>query len=67
MSYKIQLKTGKAVEKEHLPFYHQMKKKHKCISDEKFVEGIAKAHIKEFPKGDYYTELAKMEKKLKSK
>lgn len=71
MTYKLQLAKGKKVEREHLPFYKQLKKENqktgKCASDEKFTEGIAKAHIKEFPKGDYYKELAKMEKKLKKK
>jgi hypothetical protein len=57
MSYKIQLHKGKIVEKEHLPFYHKMKKTHKCVSDEKFVEGISKAHLKEDKL--YYTKLKK--------
>lgn len=52
-----QLKMGKKIEKEHLPFYHKMKKKHECVSDEKFTEGIAKAHIKEDKR--YYTKLKK--------
>jgi hypothetical protein len=65
MTYNQQLKKGRAVEKEHLAFYHQIKKKDKLPSDKKFTEGIAKAHIKEFPKGNYYDELSKMEKKLK--
>jgi hypothetical protein len=65
MSYKLQLAKGKKVEREHLDFYHQIKKKDKFPSDKKFTEGIAKAHIKEFPKGNYYDELSKMEKKLK--
>ena len=61
MSYKIQLAKGRKVEREHLPFYHQIKKEHKeegkCPSDTKFVEGIAKAHIKEDK--NYYDKLNK--------
>jgi len=61
MSYKLQLKKGKKVEKEHLPFYHQIKKDKmktgKCPTDEKFTEGIAKAHIKE--DRSYYDKLQK--------
>jgi hypothetical protein len=57
MSYKLQLRKGKKVEKEHLPFYHKLKKNHKCVSDEKFVEGIAKAHLKEDK--NYYDKLNK--------
>lgn len=71
MAYKQELKMGRKVEKEHLPFYRQIKKQNqktgKCPTENQFVEGIAKAHIQEFPKGNYYSELAKMEKKLKSK
>lgn len=53
MSY--QLKLGKKVEREHLPFYRKIKKSGKLPSEEKFVEGIAKAHISEDKK--YYTKL----------
>jgi hypothetical protein len=65
MSYKIQLAKGRKVEREHLPYLRVLKKKNKCPTEKQFVEGIAKAHIKEFPKGNYYDELAKMEKKLR--
>jgi hypothetical protein len=61
MSYKLQLSKGKRVEREHLPYYHQIQKEKqktgKCPTDEKFVEGIAKAHIKEDK--NYYTKLEK--------
>ena len=57
MSYKLQLAKGKKVEREHLAFYHQIKKKDKLPSDIKFTEGIAKAHIKEDK--NYYTKLQK--------
>jgi hypothetical protein len=66
-----QLKLGKKIEREHLPYFRKMKaykqKTGKCPTESQFVEGIAKAHIKEFPKGNYYSELIKMEKKLKKK
>jgi len=69
MTKSYQLKMGKSVEKEHLPTYRKMiayhKKTGKCMPKEKFYENIAKNHIDEFPKGNYYSELAKMEKKLK--
>lgn len=55
MSY--QLKLGKKVEREHLPYYRKIKKSGKCPSETKFTEGIAKAHIKEDKK--YYTKLKK--------
>jgi hypothetical protein len=57
MTYKLQLAKGRKIEREHLPFYNKMKKNHKCVSDEKFVEGIAKAHIKEDK--NYYDKLNK--------
>jgi len=61
MSYKLQLAKGRKVEKEHLLFYHQIQKDKmkngKCPSDTKFVEGIAKAHIKEDK--NYYDKLNK--------
>jgi hypothetical protein len=52
-----QLKQGKKVEREHLAFYHKIKKSKKLPSDEKFTEGIAKAHIQEDKA--YYTKLKK--------
>jgi hypothetical protein len=71
MSYQTQLKRGKIVEKEHYPTYKKLLAYHqktgKCLPKEKFAEDIAKDHIKEFPKGDYYSELAKMEKRLEKK
>lgn len=71
MTYNQQLKKGRKIEREHIPYYHQIQKDKmktgKCPTDEKFVEGIAKAHINEFPNGNYYDELEKMEKKLKKK
>jgi hypothetical protein len=54
-NYKKNLMMGKKVEREHLHYYHKLKKSHKCPSDEKFTEGIAKAHISE--KSDYYSRL----------
>lgn len=57
MSYKLQIAKGKKVEKEHLDFYHKIKKQKKLPSDKKFTEGIAKAHIKEDK--NYYTKLEK--------
>jgi hypothetical protein len=57
MSYKLQLKKGRAVEREHLDFYHKIKKEKKLPSDKKFTEGIAKAHLKEDSK--YYDKLQK--------
>lgn len=61
MTYKTQLKKGKKIEQEHLPFYRQIKKQNqqsgKCPSEEKFAEGIAKAHLRENP--NYYTKLSK--------
>lgn len=61
MSYKLQLNKGKRVEREHLPYYHQIQKNKmktgKCPTDEKFVEGIAKAHINE--DSSYYDKLQK--------
>ena len=68
MKYKTQLQRGKSVEKEHYPTYRKLlayhRKTGKCLPKEQFAEDIAKDHISEFPKG-YYTELAKMENKLK--
>lgn len=61
MTYAQQLKRGKIVEREHLPFFRQLKKQNKktgkCISEDKFTEGIAKAHLKEDK--IYYTKLDK--------
>jgi hypothetical protein len=57
MAYKLQLKKGRKVEREHLPFYHQIKKDKQCPTDEKFAEGIAKAHLKEDK--NYYDKLEK--------
>jgi hypothetical protein len=57
MTYATQLRQGKKVEREHLPFYRQIKRSGKCPSPEKFTEGIAKAHIQEDKK--YYTKLKK--------
>lgn len=57
MTYKQQLKIGKKVEQEHLPYYHKIKKQNKCPTDSQFAEGIAKAHIKEDK--NYYTKLMK--------
>ena len=57
MTYKQQLKKGRKVEREHLPYLKQLKKKGKCPTDKQFVEGIAKAHISENPK--YYDKLQK--------
>jgi hypothetical protein len=69
MSYKIQLKKGKATEREHRRTYEKMisyhKKTGKCFPKDKFYESIAKDHLSEFPHKNYYTELDKMEKKLK--
>jgi len=68
MNYAQKVNQGKKVEKEHYPTYRKMVAYHqktgKCLPKEKFAEDIAKDHISEFPKG-YYTELAKMENKLK--
>jgi hypothetical protein len=55
MAYKTQLKLGKKVEKEHLPYFRQIKKQKKCPTEEQFVEGIAKAHLSESP--TYYSRL----------
>ena len=61
MAYKQQLKQGKIVEREHLPFFRQIKKETqktgKCPTENEFVEGIAKAHISEDK--NYYTKLNK--------
>ena len=69
MVYKLQLKMGKKVEREHLGTIRKLKayrqKTGKCMPDNQIVENIAKDHLKEFPKGNYYSELIKMEKKLK--
>jgi hypothetical protein len=71
MTYKIQIRKGKKIEREHYPTYKKLKAYHqktgKCMPKEKFAEDIAKDHIREFPKGNYYSELIKMEKKMKSK
>jgi len=50
-----QLKLGKQIEKEHLPYLRKLKKTKKCPTENEFVEGIAKAHLKEDKK--YYTKL----------
>jgi hypothetical protein len=64
-----QLKIGRKIEREHYPTYRKLEAYHKkigkCMPKDKFAESIASDHIKEFPKGNYYSELAKMEKKLK--
>jgi hypothetical protein len=56
-----QLKIGKRIEKEHLPFWRRIKAfkelTGKCPTDKQFVEGIAKDHLKEYP--DYYSRLKK--------
>lgn len=52
-----QLKLGKKVEREHLPYLRKLKKQKKCPTDNQFVTGIAKAHIKEDK--NYYTKLKK--------
>jgi hypothetical protein len=56
-----QLKLGKKIEREHLPFWKRIKtyKKltGKCPTDKQFVEGIAKAHLQEDK--SYYTKLKK--------
>jgi len=61
MTYKENLRKGMLVEREHLPFFHKIKKGYmgtgKCPSDKQFTEGIAKAHIQEDKK--YYTKLKK--------
>lgn len=57
MSYKIQLAKGRKVEREHLPYLRELRKEKKCPTDEQFVEGIAKAHLKEDK--NYYTKLEK--------
>lgn len=61
MTYKTQIAKGKLVEREHLKFYHKLKKQNeksgKCVSDEKFTEGISKAHLQEDP--NYYSKLKK--------
>lgn len=48
----VQLRMGTKVEMEHTTSKRKAKK-------------IAMDHLREFPGGKYYTELAKMEKKLK--
>ena len=65
---KYQLKLGKKVEREHLGTYKMLmrsKKMNKCPSKDQFYESIAKDHLKEFPNKPYYSELGKMEKKLR--
>jgi hypothetical protein len=57
MSYAQQIKIGKRIEREHLPYYHKVKKSGKCPTDAQFTEGIAKAHISEDK--NYYTKLKK--------
>ena len=56
-----QLKLGKKVEKEHLPYFRKIKayqqKTGKCPTENQFVTGIAKAHIKEDK--NYYSKLKK--------
>lgn len=56
-----QLKIGKKVEREHLPFFRKLKayqkKTGKCPTENQFVEGIAKVHIGE--DNAYYTKLKK--------
>lgn len=52
-----QLKLGRKVEREHLPYLRKLKKTGKCPTDSQFVEGIAKAHLQEDKQ--YYTKLQK--------
>lgn len=62
-----QLEMGIKIESEHNDVYEFMEKYLKDndldmpISKREFYEKIAKAHLREMP--DYYTKLAKMEKK----
>jgi hypothetical protein len=57
MTYAQQLKMGRKVEKEHIPYYRQIKSSGKCPTESKFTEGIAKSHISE--DSAYYTKLKK--------
>lgn len=61
MTYKMQLKQGKIVEREHLGTLRKMKayeqKTGKCPSEKMFTESIAKDHLKEDK--NYYTKLKK--------
>jgi hypothetical protein len=56
-----QLKIGRKIEREHLPYFRKIqaykKKTGKCPTEKQFVEGIAKAHLKEDK--NYYTKLKK--------
>lgn len=56
-----QLKIGKKIEREHLPYFRKIKaykqKTGKCPTENQFTEGIAKAHLKEDK--EYYTKLKK--------
>jgi len=55
MSY--QLKIGKKIEREHLPYFRKVKRVKKYPTENNFVEGIAKAHLKEDK--NYYSKLKK--------
>jgi len=59
MSYKIEFKKGKVVEREHLGTIRKLKsyrqRTGKCMSDNKIIESIAKDHLKEDK--NYYTKL----------
>lgn len=61
MTYNQKVTQGAKVEREHLPFFHKIKKGYmktgKCPSDKQFTEGISKAHIHE--DRNYYTKLKK--------
>lgn len=57
MSYKIQAKMGRKIEREHLPYYSKIKKSGKCPTEKQFVKGIYSAHLKEDK--NYYTKLKK--------
>jgi len=56
-----QMKIGKRIEREHLPYFRKMKahklKTGKCPTESQFVEGISKAHLKE--DRNYYSKLKK--------
>jgi len=62
MTYKVELQKGKKIEKEHLPYFRKIqaykKKTGKCPTENQFVEGIAKAHLKESK--TYYSKLQKV-------
>jgi len=67
---KDQLAMGIKIEVEHAPTIEKIRASVKdgviSMTDEEIYASIAGDHISEFPNGSYYSELEKLEKKLKS-